>query len=85
MKRLVLSTIIPTWRGLALPLPLGARLLLFLSWSVADAGALRWYGRPFAALPVAQREAVIQRLMHHRLGWVRNVARAWKQLALLTA
>lgn len=78
---------VPSWRGLPLPTPLPWReqLRLRLSLALADLAALRYHGRTFRLLTVAEREAMLTRLLNHPRPRVRRHALRWKQLALLTA
>ena len=87
MFRMICTTFVPSWRGQSLPTPWTRidRWRLRLSMTLADLGALRYYGRTFRLLTAAEREALLARLLLHRWPQVRQAARRWKELALLTA
>ena len=87
MFRLVCSAFVPSWRALPLPFDLsgGQRLRLHLLFALADLAALRYHARVFRMLTAAEREALLVRLLAHQRPSVRNTARRWKEIALLTA
>ena len=61
------------------------RIHLRLSMVLADIAALQRHGKSFRMLATAQREQLLVALLAHPRPVFRRAARAWKQVALLTA
>lgn len=83
MKTL-LAAIVPGFDGEPVPrwFPAHVRVALRLSAIVATACALVWTGRPLGLLPPPGREAVLERMAHHRLAPLRALVQWWKLVAL---
>lgn len=82
----IFSAILPGWTGRRLKrtFPRHVRVLLELSGAVADLAALVRYGRTFRLLQPSQREALLNRMAHHRWAWPRALVQWWKLVALVT-
>ena len=82
----IFETLLPNWKGVALPkeFPSHVRLTLRASVLIAHAFSLRCYLLPFHLLSENKRAVVMEKIYNHPNAVIRNIAQFWKVTAFMT-